>query len=271
MAIQVNGTQVIGNSRELTNIASIDSTTKSAIEAAGIGGGSIAWDPTSTPDVTLTSSGTWTKPGSLASTTWIFVYMVGGGGSGRSDQTWTNGGGGGGAHIFSGLASEFPSSIAFTVGAGGVPNNNGTATSCTISGLLYEAQGGSHNASSGTGRGGNGTSAVNYGGSDPFVAYPPREESKEDADNYIAGGTSRWNNTGYSSVFGAGAGGSAYSTPIQAPGTSTYAGNGGASVQTGNASNGGYPGGGGGGTRDESSSAGNGGNGNVRIWYIEAT
>ena len=39
MAIQVNGTQVIGNSRELTNIASIDATTAAAIGAAGVGGG----------------------------------------------------------------------------------------------------------------------------------------------------------------------------------------------------------------------------------------
>tara|TARA_R110000782_G_C14780669_1_gene409915 strand:+ start:35 stop:1150 length:1116 start_codon:yes stop_codon:yes gene_type:complete len=40
MAIQVSGTQVIGNSRELTNIASIDTTTKNSIAAAGIGGAS---------------------------------------------------------------------------------------------------------------------------------------------------------------------------------------------------------------------------------------
>ncbi len=39
MAIQVNGTQVIGNSRELTNIASVDATTAAAITAAGVGGG----------------------------------------------------------------------------------------------------------------------------------------------------------------------------------------------------------------------------------------
>ena len=38
MAIQVNGTQVIGNSRELTNIASIDATTATAIGNAGVGG-----------------------------------------------------------------------------------------------------------------------------------------------------------------------------------------------------------------------------------------
>jgi hypothetical protein len=39
MAIQVNGTQVIGNSRELTNIASVDATTVAALSAAGVGGG----------------------------------------------------------------------------------------------------------------------------------------------------------------------------------------------------------------------------------------
>ncbi len=39
MAIQVNGTQVIGNSRELTNIASVDATTVAAMAAAGVGGG----------------------------------------------------------------------------------------------------------------------------------------------------------------------------------------------------------------------------------------
>ena len=39
MAIQVSGTQVISNSRGLTNIASIDSTTATAIGNAGVGGG----------------------------------------------------------------------------------------------------------------------------------------------------------------------------------------------------------------------------------------
>jgi len=39
MAIQVSGTQVISNSRGLTNIASVDATTAAAIGAAGVGGG----------------------------------------------------------------------------------------------------------------------------------------------------------------------------------------------------------------------------------------
>ena len=38
MAIQISGTQVIGNSRELTNIASVGATTATAIGNAGVGG-----------------------------------------------------------------------------------------------------------------------------------------------------------------------------------------------------------------------------------------
>ncbi len=39
MAIQISGTQVISNSRGLTNIASVDATTVAAFGAAGVGGG----------------------------------------------------------------------------------------------------------------------------------------------------------------------------------------------------------------------------------------
>jgi hypothetical protein len=38
MAIQISGTTVVNNSRQLQNIASIDTTTKNAISAAGVGG-----------------------------------------------------------------------------------------------------------------------------------------------------------------------------------------------------------------------------------------
>jgi type 1 fimbria pilin len=39
MAIQVGGTTVINNSRQLQNIASVDATTVAAFGAAGVGGG----------------------------------------------------------------------------------------------------------------------------------------------------------------------------------------------------------------------------------------
>ena len=41
MAIQISGTTVVNNSRQLQNIASVDTTTKNAIEAAGVGGSPI--------------------------------------------------------------------------------------------------------------------------------------------------------------------------------------------------------------------------------------
>lgn len=43
MAIQVNGTTVIDNSRALTNIASVDATTVAALGAAGVGGSDVTW------------------------------------------------------------------------------------------------------------------------------------------------------------------------------------------------------------------------------------
>ena len=58
MAIQVSGTQVIGNSRELTNIASVDATTAASITAAGVGSGSsvAALTPAATVDISLASA-----------------------------------------------------------------------------------------------------------------------------------------------------------------------------------------------------------------------
>jgi galactokinase len=41
MAIQVSGTEVISNARELSNIASVDATTAASITAAGVGGSTV--------------------------------------------------------------------------------------------------------------------------------------------------------------------------------------------------------------------------------------
>jgi len=48
MAIQVNGTTVIDNSRNLTNIASVDAATVAALNAAGVGGGGADWSVVNT-------------------------------------------------------------------------------------------------------------------------------------------------------------------------------------------------------------------------------
>ena len=268
MAIQVSGTQVIGNSRELTNIASVDATTAAAIEAAGIGGGGgfPIWDPTSTPDVTLTSSGTWTKP-SLSDGTWVLVYMVGGGGAGTVEgNNWANGGAAGAAHIFSGQASEFPSSVTFTIAAGGTPNGgDGGDTSCVIQGKTYTAGGGDggNNGTNIPSYGASGRSAVVYSGIAPFETLPALEGSST-ADSILAGPGNTVFGAGSNSVYGGASGGTARNGGL-AGGTSTYAGNGGSGVAA-QEKNGGFPGGGGGGRT--SGAAGSGGAGVVKIWYI---
>ena len=57
MAIQVSGTSVINNSRQLQNIASVDSATVTALNNAGVGGGTIGFNTTNT-----SQSGSFTKP-----------------------------------------------------------------------------------------------------------------------------------------------------------------------------------------------------------------
>ena len=53
MAIQVNGTEVISNSRALNNIASADATTVATLNSAGVGGGGIAYGAIYVPNATL--------------------------------------------------------------------------------------------------------------------------------------------------------------------------------------------------------------------------
>ena len=100
MAIQVSGTQVIGNSRELTNIASIDSATATAIGNAGVGGVTLPPEPNwSSPSVTRTSSGTYSLPSSISDSDFVWFLLTGSGGSGMSPgfaagQVGEGGGGG---------------------------------------------------------------------------------------------------------------------------------------------------------------------------------
>lgn len=65
MAIQVNGTTVIDNSRNLTNIASVDATTAAAIGAAGVGGSDVTFTAAETisagNSVGLNADGTISK------------------------------------------------------------------------------------------------------------------------------------------------------------------------------------------------------------------
>ena len=113
MAIKVGGTTVINDSRQLSNIASVDATTVAALGAAGVGGsgGLVSRQ-------IFTSSGTWTRP---AGVTKIKVMGVGGGGSGGEsnwDQEFFGGGGGSGGYFDKFMDVSSISSVAVTIGAG---------------------------------------------------------------------------------------------------------------------------------------------------------
>ena len=161
MAIQVSGTEVISNARALTNIASVDATTVASLSAAGVGGGAPlppTWNPASTPNVTYTSSTTWTKP-ALSDDTWVLFYSVAGGAAG-SGGFYSAGGSGGGAAIVVGILGELPSSISITIGAGGVSGGGGGYmggyggnTVLSASGFAFTANGGLNNSSTTAGGG----------------------------------------------------------------------------------------------------------------------
>ena len=280
MAIQVNGTTVIDNSRVLSNVTGLKTINGTSILWSGdiAAGGAPVWNPASTPDVTITSTSTWTKP-TLADDTYIFVYMVGGGGGSLvSTSTWQKGGSGAGAAIFSGLSQEFPSSIAFTVGSGGSANygagagGNGGNTTCTVDTVVYTATGGFGGTNDSNAKaGGGGSFAGTYSGRSPFVMYPNTSPGTT-TDNYSvypqAGGVGSFSSTPNVLFGGAGGVGAVNgSGTTYSPGTSLYAGDGGHNNTTGsNFKNGGVPGGGGGAT--PGGLGGTGGAGNVRIWYL---
>lgn len=272
MAIQVNGTQVIGNSRELTNISSVDATTVAALGAAGVGGGALnAWNPGATPDQTFTSSGTWTKPGGVADSTYVVFYMVGGGSSGGA-YFGGPGGYGGAASILTATMGGLPSSISVTIGAGGArqtflgySKNSGGDTTITSGGVSYLAEGSVVDVSSST--------PIR---STPVVIFPVVEApfSYNGPTPYtctagiIPTTSTNGVNNGAGAIFAGGDGGNVNPNHNGTGGPSTYAGNGGVGNMT-YGGNGSVPGGGGGaGYYGSGNSGGAGGNGSVRVYYI---
>ncbi len=259
MAIQVGGTTVVDDSRNLQNVGGLKTVGGVTILGSGdipVGVGAPNFDPTATPDVTLTSSGSWSKPGSLGANDWVVFYMVGGGGGGGTDGSWGHGASGASAAVFAALAGSLPSSISFTVGAGGIPNNtgdNGGDTTATINGRLYTALGGQGGGRDGTfsstGPLGPGYYTLPFGGESPL----------DYASSSATGGSSGfYGDSGTSAIFGGGAGTSLYGNSLAY--SSTYAGNG------GNNSNGGVPGGGASGSYGGSGYTG--GRGEARIYYV---
>ena len=275
MAIQVSGTQVISNARALTNIASLDATTIATITAAGVGGvAAPEWNPANTPNVNYTSSTTWTKPGTIGADDWVVFYLVGGGGSGGLGGSWSAPGMGASAVIFAALGQHLPSTVAFTVGAGGVANTSpnsvgGGNTTCTINGKLFVA-GAGVTYSPGTASISNpdpGSLVVPYAGN-PKYAFTSGDGGQQGGAAFTLSDGSN----GSPSTFGGGSGATNWSGNTSSiGGVSTYAGNGGRPNASKSITNGGVPGGGGAGIdpgQGQGSNNGNGGSGSVRIWYI---
>jgi hypothetical protein len=266
MAIQVSGTEVISNARALNNIASVDATTVASFAAAGVGGAPLfaGWDPTSTPDVTLTSSTTWTKPAGVSADAFVVFYAVGGGSSGA---VWNggfsrSGGTGAAAAIVTGLMSSLPSSISITVGAGGVFSSpypaQGGNTTLTANGITFTAP--------------KGRAWVNNAKTLATDLYFLKSDNPFSDQSLITLVQSNGGNGGFANavggdtIFGAAGGGGAYDY-ANAGGVSTYAGNGGQGAPSGGTA-GSVPGGGGGGASEGVGGIpGSGGAGSVRIWY----
>jgi len=268
MAIQISGTQVISNSRGLTNIASVDATTTATLNAAGIGAGDLPPAPNwGSPTATVSSSGSWSKPGSIANTDWVVFYLVGGGGG---VGEYKSGGGGASAVIIALKGSLIPSSVPMTIGVGGIgirdmTNGNGTATTINISGTVLSAPGGKMIV----GAGGSyppdaGLWSLLSDGTDLTVILYGNDTS-------ATGAPATWANDGGPSInnaiFGGAAGAASSFSYAAAPGgVSTYAGNGGNGLPS--PAPGAVPGGGAGGSSNPAANPGtSGGAGNVRIYY----
>jgi hypothetical protein len=188
MAIKVNGTTVINDSRALSNIASVDSTTVAALGAAGVGGGK-----NNVITELIVTSKTYTVPFDCD----MHVLVCGAGGGGAACQTGANGNSGratGGAaggvavKLFTGVSAG--DTISITIGAKGenaqLPTGSGALT----------ASGGSGGNTSATY---SGTTLTGYGGGGGTAAANSTERtsnaggSASGGDSNITGATSSTN------------------------------------------------------------------------------
>ena len=203
---------------------------------------------------TFNSSGTWTKP--LSGTMARIQVWGGGGGGERATGTiqYAQGGGGGGYSEQTVPLSTLASSVAVTIGAGGV-GRTGSAGAGTDGG---QSTFGSVFATGGRGGGDGGFTGLGRGGE-------PQGFSGPNISGWSGGSGSTGNssNTFYSGAGGAGHNndGAAFSST---GGTSIYGGNGGNGGRSSTGIDGTQPGGGGGG-RDNNANGGNGAAGRVIV------
>jgi hypothetical protein len=206
MAIQVNGTQVIGNSRELTNITSVDATSAAAITAAGVGSSG----PPLIKYEIIQYTGSFTP--SYTGDATFYLFGGGGGGGGVADPysaTTKRAGGGGGPGSLRKTLSVTTSQT-YTVAIGGFgsgglaassyPRSGGAGGNSTVSGgslggttlIANGGAGGQANwqnggitaAAGGTASGGDANYTGFAGGIDPGVNNPGGDPGLPERDAF---------------------------------------------------------------------------------------
>ena len=195
--------------------------------------------------VAFTTSGTWTKPPGYSRHDGL---LWGGGGGGCRDTSYnTGGGGGGGCTPFTFPSAVLPSSVAYTIGAGGAAVTSGNASAggnSSFNGII--AYGGSGacigSGAAGTGGAGGGmlgapstgsNSAPAWGGA-PTINWMALTNPHTQLSNQFGGGGAYQSYAG-DSVWGGGGGGTQKwisGTTILGAGDSVYGGGGGSGAHT---------------------------------------
>lgn len=253
MAIQVGGTTVINDSRQLQNIGSVDSTTKTnlvsglisgdnnasaSVKGDGSGGIFFAGEQIGVDTTKSSGSGTYTVPSGAA---YIKVFVTGGGagggGANACSSSWFHSGGGGAGGTMIGFYAVTPGdTISYVVGGfgtGGVGQANGTAganSTLTKSGTTFATGfGGSANSTSTGGAGGSAT----HSGMVNTTASTGGTGQNGGAEASFKGGN------GGASYYGSGGNGGHYTHGSAPAGVSRGAGGGGAGINVCSNRNGG--------------------------------
>ena len=237
------------------------------------------------PDSTFTTSGTYSKPASVADDDYMWVFMVSGGRGGGQDTSgsfYQAGGSGGNPLLLYGKASNFHNAT-YVVGAGGAAGF-GTDTAGAYGGTssitLHASQGGfTYTASSSNFVYYIGGGSVTIGGTTLTGGFTGGNKFELNSihtgwatlntgsDYEQGGGEGGYTGEPHHSVFGgAGGGGSHASYGYFPTGSQSFlSGDGGHGSNTGAGAAGALHGGGGGAGR---TSAGAGGSGSMRVYYV---
>lgn len=207
----------------------------------------------------FTTSGTWTKPSDFSDNATAEIYVIGGGGGGGREGSPVGSGGGGGAGVVRRIRlGDLPSTVAVTVGAGGL-GRTGSSGSGLVGG---SSTFGAYVSAFGGGGGANGAGNSGTGGTEFTAGVSGSGGSGGTAiTNAFNGGGGGAQAAGFPAIYGGGGGGSG----ANSGGTSVFAGAGGNGGSTPTA--GSIPGGGGGG--GSSVNAGDGARGEVRVKVFE--